>query len=212
MKKLSIFILTLSFSIFLSGCLTFRPLTAEELANIRSVYVEDKLPEKIHYLRLGTTVFNNKNSYNDDRSLQDELLQSVKLALIDNGYEVTESKENADITLVLDHGITYNYPSDTGVLGMGFFVHSFLGINHGVQPQSRIVFRVFLKDSDKQKTAKVVDKSSLSTIKRNVVTWDEFTEEEQTELMQILRTHIPSTVEEGLRGIGLTKKPEVIGL
>lgn len=189
--------------LLLSGCATMSPLTQQEKARIRTIGLSSSLGNELKYVRLGTTVFQNHNDSVPDDELLSGLVDGVRKGLLSRGYTVVEADAVADYVLLVEGGTTYNYPSGRGVNGAGFFVHSVLGMNPGIEAQALIFFRLKDPKTGKVRSSVSVNRMRLTPIKKAPPKWSELTEEDQRALIEALTEELDTVPEEGVRKLGL---------
>lgn len=189
--------------ILMTGCTTMSPLSLEEKSQIKTVHIDNQLGNQLNYVKLGTTIFGNKESDFSDDGLLNNLVASIQEELKTRGYAVSDSLKDSDISLSLIKGLTYNYPSRRGVDGAGFFVHIVLGINHGVQAQARIIVRLDDPGTGKTRYVEIIDRIKITTVKTNANEWNDFSESDKKELITQLSEQLSGVATEALDKIGL---------
>jgi len=189
--------------VLMTSCATLAPLSTEERDEIETVYIVNNLGSQLHYVKIGTTVFGNKESHIENEDLLSNLYDSVKAELEARGYEFRDSLDTSDIGLSVNKGTTYNYPSGRGVHGAGFFVHIVLGINHGIQVESEIVFKLIDPETGNERYSKSIEKFKMTKIKKNANEWEDFSEAEKKDLLAELEEQLKNVAAEAIDKIGL---------
>lgn len=192
---------------WLAGCATTVPtLSQHELADIKTVFIDDQLGTELSYVQVGTTMFQGETSSVSDASLFQQLRTGLETALSEEGFALAEMPERADYVLRLTRARTENLRTEAGVDGAGFFTHTRFGFAPGVEPQIKLEAALVRPDDGTVRQSAVVERRGDALLKGQVVeTWDGFSEAEQKQLLDALRRLARAVPGEVLDALGLRR-------
>lgn len=204
--KNAFIVVIVAMAVALSGCVTFKSLKGERVATINKVCIQSELTGNPEFVKLGTTAFGNRTSEVQGAQVFQKIEADFRGEVQSRGYEIVEDCRLSDVIIRLEKRRSYNHPSEKGVSGAGFFVHTLLGINPGIQAQSFIRVEIIdTRTRDVLATAGI-PREAISKVRRNVDTWDEFTDEEKATLLKILEESLEGVAKQALDGMGFVRK------
>jgi len=190
--------------LLLAGCASPPPpLTQDEVRGIHRIHISDDLGEQLQYVKIGTTVFNNKFTEFPSNGRFDLIVKNMAAELEAQGYEVVPSPEEADALLRVKKWPTYNHPSGYGPDGGGFFVHITLGMNPGVEAELGIETDLYFMNPKELRISEITTMDRQTGVKSNAHEWKDFTAEEREQLLRVLDGLITEFPEKHLRDLGL---------
>lgn len=187
-----------------TGCVQMQPLTPEEQAQVRRVHLKYDFGDRIEYVKIGTTVFNNKRSETDGEAIMARFKETLAAKLEQRGYVLVDTLAEADVGVVVQSQMTYNYPSEIGVEGAGFFVHIMFGINPGILAETGYTFRLMRSETGDQRHAQFIQINKKTDVNTNAGTWYEFSAEERDQMLGVLEQALAETADAGFDAILLT--------
>ncbi len=149
------------------------------------------------------TIFNNSKDAFDGAEYYELLLDNTKTVLTNRGYEIVDSKDNAQFMLRVVSDMSYNSPSEKGVNGAGFFTQAFLGINSPVLAQASFDFLLVESVSGKLRVVKGLQRSVKTKIKGKEKKWLDYSESDRKMVLEILEKEIAGIPEEVIPKLGL---------
>ena len=200
--KLTKIILFIIISVFLTNCVS-TTLKPEDRAKIKSIYISDKLGSQLEYVRLGTTIFNNNTEQINDFGIFKKLSNDLSRQLKSKGYVISSNLSTSDLNLTIEPVRSYNYPSEMGVLGAGFFTHSMLGISSPILAQSAISFEGVDAKTGKKKFAAQVSLSEVTGVKTNKKRWSEINASDRNLLLNKLKSSVAEIPIKATTKVGL---------
>ena len=203
MQKIALYLLSLT-ALFMAGCNS--PLTREQAAQVHTVKFEPDMDFEMKYRLIGTTVFTNNTSTVEDNDLKDALVAGFREELQKRGYQLVDSKADADIILEISPGITNNVNNMGGIEGMGFHVRVLFSLNPGITAQASFIAKVISPSTGETMGFGEGGGYILTDVTNAADEWSEFSVEEKKELLDDLRRAIAKIPAESLDAVGLVDR------
>ena len=160
------------------------------LSHKRRVYLDADIGSTLEFVKIGTTVFNNKTFEMDDEGALGRIVDDLRDEFLANGYEIVDSPEDSEFVVSLERLVTYNYPSGFGVLGAGFFVHQAFGLHPPIQFQARLMARIHYPNSKKSLRRADFDQVALSDVKFIYNDWESMPDSAKRALMDLMQAEL----------------------
>ena len=190
-------ILTVCLAMAGAGCAT--PLTPEQLADVRTIAIENAFPEQAKFTLIGTTIFNNKYNTVGDIDYKSFLTEQVQELVRARGYTLAATLEDADIVLQLQPNSIYGMVDSEAY---GIYGRTFMGATTWVK--SYVAINIVPYRDGKHLCIACYAKSLTNIdIDSMPEEWSQLTPDEQAAADASLRADIKKAVQKAFESTGL---------
>jgi len=184
-SKLRFLMLFLVLLICHQNTLSAKSFTQQQLDGIHKICIINQLPQNLHYLKRALTIVGERTFEIENNSLSKALLSGIENELYRRGYVLTDKPEESDAILIIGDFETTGYGSAPEGK-TGFVISKAFGFKIANRAMANISGMLKYHNSKKPRSRAEVHKQEKTKIKTIPKSWDGFSADEQSILMNTL--------------------------